>query len=175
MPDNDIDHADTDAVALARPMLEQIIKSDSGFLSSVDEFKADWSCGAIFELAKALSSLNRHISKMFSVWRPSGCSEQLEWPWEIHTTRRPPAVPLQRQGKNRSPARTESRNFKVARHTYAQQDVGVQSPCSQGRESLGGLATAGNLTKVCGPEEGLESSRLSGKGFETWRLEEMKL
>jgi hypothetical protein len=50
-----------DAVALARPMLEQIIKSDSGFSSSVDEFNADWSCGAIFELAKALSSLNRHL------------------------------------------------------------------------------------------------------------------
>jgi hypothetical protein len=25
------------------------------------------------------------------------------------------------------------------------------------------------------PEEGLESSRLRGKGVETWRLEEMKL
>ncbi|KAJ7349059.1 hypothetical protein DFH08DRAFT_134664 [Mycena albidolilacea] len=50
-----------DAVALARPMLEQIIKSDSGFSSLVDEFNADWSCGAIFELAKALSSLNRHL------------------------------------------------------------------------------------------------------------------
>ncbi|KAJ7830254.1 hypothetical protein B0H14DRAFT_2807861, partial [Mycena olivaceomarginata] len=45
-----------------------------------------------------------------------------------------------------------ARNFKVARHTYAQQDVGVQSPCSQRRESLADLATAGNLTKVCGPE-----------------------
>ncbi|KAJ7802877.1 hypothetical protein B0H14DRAFT_3779099 [Mycena olivaceomarginata] len=50
-----------DTVALARPMLEQIIKSDSGFSSSVDEFNADWSCGAIFELAKALLSLNCHL------------------------------------------------------------------------------------------------------------------
>jgi hypothetical protein len=50
-----------DAVALARPMLEQIIKSDSGFLSSVNEFNADWSCGAIFELPKVLSLLNCHL------------------------------------------------------------------------------------------------------------------
>jgi hypothetical protein len=55
-----------------------------------------------------------------------------------------------------------TRNFKVARHTYAQQDVGAQSPCLQGRESLvdADIATAGNLTKECGPEEGLESLRL---------------
>jgi hypothetical protein len=50
-----------DAIALARLMLEQIIKSDSGFSSSVDEFNADWSCGAIFALAKALSSLDCHL------------------------------------------------------------------------------------------------------------------
>jgi hypothetical protein len=29
------------------------------------------------------------------------------------------------------------------------------------------MATAGNLAKECGPEEGLESLRLRGKGFET--------
>ncbi|KAJ7349051.1 hypothetical protein DFH08DRAFT_864237 [Mycena albidolilacea] len=50
-----------DAVVLARPMLEQIIKSNSGFLSLVDEVNVNWSCGAIFELANALSSLNRHL------------------------------------------------------------------------------------------------------------------
>ncbi|KAJ7802903.1 hypothetical protein B0H14DRAFT_3779128 [Mycena olivaceomarginata] len=50
-----------DAVALSRPMLQQMIKPSSGSSSSVDNFNADWSCAAIFELAKALSSLNHHL------------------------------------------------------------------------------------------------------------------
>ncbi|KAJ7788562.1 hypothetical protein B0H14DRAFT_3162547 [Mycena olivaceomarginata] len=50
-----------DAVALSRPMLQQMIKPSSGSLSSVDDFKVDWSCGAIFKLAKALSLLNHHL------------------------------------------------------------------------------------------------------------------
>ncbi|KAJ7796859.1 hypothetical protein B0H14DRAFT_2913230 [Mycena olivaceomarginata] len=50
-----------DAVVLSRLMLEQIVESSSGFSSSVDEFNAGWSCAAIFELAKALLSLNHHF------------------------------------------------------------------------------------------------------------------
>jgi tetratricopeptide (TPR) repeat protein len=50
-----------DAVALSRPMLQQMIKPGSGSSSSVDDFNADRSCAAIFTLAKALSSLNHHL------------------------------------------------------------------------------------------------------------------
>ncbi|KAJ7837074.1 hypothetical protein B0H14DRAFT_3141597 [Mycena olivaceomarginata] len=50
-----------DAVALSCSMLEQMVESSSEFSSSVDEFNAGWSCGAIFELAKTLSLLHRHL------------------------------------------------------------------------------------------------------------------
>ncbi|KAJ7736505.1 hypothetical protein B0H14DRAFT_501813 [Mycena olivaceomarginata] len=50
-----------DAVVLARPILGQIIESSSGSSSSVDEFNTDWSCAAVFALAKALSSLDCHL------------------------------------------------------------------------------------------------------------------
>ncbi|KAJ7815481.1 hypothetical protein B0H14DRAFT_1407340 [Mycena olivaceomarginata] len=57
-----------DAVALSRPMLEQIINSGSGPSSSVDESNVDWSCGAIFTLARALSSLDCHLES-YTTWK----------------------------------------------------------------------------------------------------------
>jgi tetratricopeptide (TPR) repeat protein len=57
-----------DAVALSRLMLEQIIDSSSGSLSSVDESNVDWSLGAIFALARTLSSLDCHLES-YVTWK----------------------------------------------------------------------------------------------------------
>ncbi|KAJ7367682.1 hypothetical protein DFH08DRAFT_980308 [Mycena albidolilacea] len=50
-----------DTVSLSHLVLGQIIDSGSVSPSSVDDFKAVWSYGVFFELAKALSSLDHHV------------------------------------------------------------------------------------------------------------------